>query len=175
MVDSPVTPPRSARKPWAARTPGEDLSWKPMSPLTPDSRPVHDHGILPNRRPGSRPIARQGSGGRAARLRRRRRAVSVGRHPGGGLAGELGARASAWRRCLLQCEPAHQSDQCMRRLVPAVRVWQEEGRSGHVHDGARRGLATAASGYTDAVTEFHIVGGLHPDLPFEYFMDLVAG
>jgi len=25
------------------------------------------------------------------------------------------------------------------------------------------------------VTEFHIVGGLHPDLPFDYFMDLVAG
>jgi len=26
---------------------------------------------------------------------------------------------------------------------------------------------TAASGYTEAVTEFHIVGGLHPDLPFQ--------
>lgn len=35
--------------------------------------------------------------------------------------------------------------------------------------------ASAASGYTEAVTEFHIVGGLHPDLPFEYFLDLVAG
>jgi aminodeoxyfutalosine synthase len=34
---------------------------------------------------------------------------------------------------------------------------------------------TAASGYTDAVTEFHIVGGLHPDLPFQYFLDLVSG
>jgi aminodeoxyfutalosine synthase len=33
----------------------------------------------------------------------------------------------------------------------------------------------AASGYSEAVTEFHIVGGLHPDLPFEYFLDLVAG
>src|SRR5256714_3250256 len=33
----------------------------------------------------------------------------------------------------------------------------------------------AASGYTEAVTEFHIVGGLHPDLPFEYFLDLSAG
>ena len=30
-------------------------------------------------------------------------------------------------------------------------------------------------GYSEAVTEFHIVGGLHPDLPFEYFLDLVAG
>ena len=34
---------------------------------------------------------------------------------------------------------------------------------------------TAATGYTEAVTEFHIVGGLHPDLPFEYFLDLVRG
>jgi aminodeoxyfutalosine synthase len=34
---------------------------------------------------------------------------------------------------------------------------------------------TAASGYSEAVTEFHIVGGLHPDLPFDYFLDLVRG
>ena len=34
---------------------------------------------------------------------------------------------------------------------------------------------TAASGYTEAVTEFHIVGGLHADLPFQYFLDLIAG
>src|SRR6202046_5149695 len=34
---------------------------------------------------------------------------------------------------------------------------------------------TAGEGYIDAVTEFHIVGGLHPDLPFSYFMDLVRG
>lgn len=33
----------------------------------------------------------------------------------------------------------------------------------------------AASGYSEAVTEFHIVGGLHPDLPFSYFLDLIAG
>jgi aminodeoxyfutalosine synthase len=34
---------------------------------------------------------------------------------------------------------------------------------------------TAASGYSEAVTEFHIVGGLHPDLPFEYFLNLISG
>jgi aminodeoxyfutalosine synthase len=34
---------------------------------------------------------------------------------------------------------------------------------------------TAAQGYSEAVTEFHIVGGLHPDLPLEYFLDLVKG
>src|SRR3982074_1363814 len=36
-------------------------------------------------------------------------------------------------------------------------------------------FATAATGYTEAVTEFHIVGGLHPDLPFQYFLDLISG
>ena len=34
---------------------------------------------------------------------------------------------------------------------------------------------SAASGYTESVTEFHIVGGLHADLPFQYFTDLVRG
>jgi aminodeoxyfutalosine synthase len=34
---------------------------------------------------------------------------------------------------------------------------------------------TAASGYSEAVTEFHIVGGLHPDLTLEYYEDLVRG
>jgi aminodeoxyfutalosine synthase len=33
----------------------------------------------------------------------------------------------------------------------------------------------AASGYTEAITEFHIVGGLHADLPFQYFLDMVRG
>jgi aminodeoxyfutalosine synthase len=36
-------------------------------------------------------------------------------------------------------------------------------------------FAAAASGYSEAVTEFHIVGGLHPDLPFQYFLDLLRG
>ncbi|MDI3254711.1 MAG: aminofutalosine synthase MqnE [Bacillota bacterium] len=35
--------------------------------------------------------------------------------------------------------------------------------------------SAAASGYSEAVTEFHIVGGLHPDLPLQYFLDLVRG
>ncbi len=34
-------------------------------------------------------------------------------------------------------------------------------------------VETAARGWTEAVTEFHIVGGLHPDLPFAYYVDLV--
>ena len=33
----------------------------------------------------------------------------------------------------------------------------------------------AGEGWTEAVTEFHIVGGLHPDLPFQYYLDLLRG
>ncbi|MGO8717956.1 MAG: aminofutalosine synthase MqnE [Acidobacteriaceae bacterium] len=33
----------------------------------------------------------------------------------------------------------------------------------------------AAEGYSEAVTEFHLVGGLHPDLQLEYFLDLIGG
>ena len=40
---------------------------------------------------------------------------------------------------------------------------------------SKQAWETAASGYSEAVTEFHIVGGLHPDLPLEYFLDLVSG
>ena len=29
--------------------------------------------------------------------------------------------------------------------------------------------------YSDSLTEFHIVGGLNPDLPFEYYTDLIKG
>jgi aminodeoxyfutalosine synthase len=33
----------------------------------------------------------------------------------------------------------------------------------------------AAKGVAEGATEFHIVGGLHPDLPFEYYLDLIRG
>jgi aminodeoxyfutalosine synthase len=34
-------------------------------------------------------------------------------------------------------------------------------------------VAEAGKGYTEAVTEFHIVGGLHPTWPFEYYTGLL--
>ncbi len=34
---------------------------------------------------------------------------------------------------------------------------------------------TAGENWTETVTEFHIVGGLHPDLPFQYYADLLRG
>ena len=43
-----------------------------------------------------------------------------------------------------------------------------------LHHGLEEVWERAATGYSEAVTEFHIVGGLHPDLPFEYFLDLSA-
>ena len=33
----------------------------------------------------------------------------------------------------------------------------------------------AEAGMREGATEFHMVGGLHPDLPFEYFLDLLRG
>lgn len=33
----------------------------------------------------------------------------------------------------------------------------------------------AAQKYTDSVTEFHVVGGLNPDLSFQYYIDLLEG
>ena len=34
---------------------------------------------------------------------------------------------------------------------------------------------TAGENWSEAVTEFHIVGGLHPDLSFDYYLDLLRG
>jgi aminodeoxyfutalosine synthase len=33
----------------------------------------------------------------------------------------------------------------------------------------------AGRGWSEAITEFHIVGGLHPELPFQYYVDLLRG
>jgi aminodeoxyfutalosine synthase len=33
----------------------------------------------------------------------------------------------------------------------------------------------AAQGAAEGATEFHIVGGLHPDLPFDYFLEMIRG
>ena len=52
---------------------------------------------------------------------------------------------------------------------------RKKGESGTYTMALEESWETAGKGLTEAVTEFHIVGGLHPDLPFEYFMDLVRG
>ncbi len=52
---------------------------------------------------------------------------------------------------------------------------RKKGAEGSYTMALEQAWETAASGYSEAVTEFHIVGGLHPDLPLEYFLDLVHG
>jgi aminodeoxyfutalosine synthase len=52
---------------------------------------------------------------------------------------------------------------------------RKKGSDGAYTMALEEAFAAAGSGYSEAVTEFHIVGGLHPDLPFEYFLDLVRG
>ena len=38
-----------------------------------------------------------------------------------------------------------------------------------------KSFARGAQGVAEGATEFHIVGGLHPDLPFDYYLDLIRG
>src|ERR1700761_6831739 len=52
---------------------------------------------------------------------------------------------------------------------------RKKGEAGTYTMALEEAWETAATGLSEAVTEFHIVGGLHPDLPFEYFLDLVTG
>src|SRR6266568_3472820 len=52
---------------------------------------------------------------------------------------------------------------------------RKQGSEGSYTMALEEAFETAASGYSEAVTEFHIVGGLHPDLPFQYFLELVSG
>ncbi len=52
---------------------------------------------------------------------------------------------------------------------------KKKGDSGTYTMALEEAWASAGQGYSEAVTEFHIVGGLHPDLPFEYFLELVEG
>src|SRR5690348_14594547 len=52
---------------------------------------------------------------------------------------------------------------------------RKKGADGSYTMALEQAWETAASGYSEAVTEFHIVGGLHPDLPLEFFLDLIRG
>jgi aminodeoxyfutalosine synthase len=52
---------------------------------------------------------------------------------------------------------------------------RKKGTAGSYTMALEEAWQAAASGYSEAVTEFHIVGGLHPDLPFSYFLDLISG
>jgi aminodeoxyfutalosine synthase len=68
-----------------------------------------------------------------------------------------------------------QLHQRLRRRLPPVRFGRKKDTPGAYTMALEEVWSTAASGYTEAITEFHIVGGLHADLPFQYYIDLIAG
>jgi len=69
-----------------------------------------------------------------------------------------------------------QLHQRLRSSLPLVRLRPQEGRSRRLHHGAGRGLEHGWLRLQRKPSpEFHIVGGLHPDLPFQYYIDLIAG
>jgi len=50
---------------------------------------------------------------------------------------------------------------------------RKPGQDGGYLMGVEEAVEHAAQTFNEAVTEFHIVGGLHPTLPFEYYVDLL--
>jgi aminodeoxyfutalosine synthase len=52
---------------------------------------------------------------------------------------------------------------------------RSEGQDGAYTMSLEQVFSDAANTYTDRVSEFHIVGGLHPSLPFDYYLDMMRG
>ena len=78
---------------------------------------------------------------------------------------------------LLQLQHPPRSDQRLRRELPVLRVRAAEaGRRRRLHDVARRRRGTSCgSAPHQPLTEIHVVNGLHPDLPFDYYTELLRG
>ena len=83
----------------------------------------------------------------------------------------------ARRPHLLQLQHPARSDQRLRRELSLLLVRAAEaGRSRRLHDVARGGLGQAAAARShQPLTEVHVVNGLHPDLPFDYYTELLRG
>ena len=64
--------------------------------------------------------------------------------------------------CVAHCKPVRLWPRCSTRRAPIPSARRKFGRA------RRKACAEGA-------TEFHIVGGLHPDLPFEWYLDLIRG
>ena len=52
---------------------------------------------------------------------------------------------------------------------------RKPGEEGGYTMGLEQVFELAAGKYNDSVTEFHIVGGLNPELPFDYYLELLQG
>ena len=78
---------------------------------------------------------------------------------------------------LLQLQHPARGDQRLRRELPVLLVRAAAARRSRVvHDVARAGVGQAArSAPHQPLTEVHVVNGLHPDLPFDYYLDMLRG
>lgn len=61
------------------------------------------------------------------------------------------------------------------RFCAFARTPEQEGAWTYTPEQAVEKAAETMRDWGDEVTELHIVGGLHPDLPFEYYEDLLRG
>ena len=70
---------------------------------------------------------------------------------------------------------AYEPDRCVRGKLPVMCVWQKGQRPEEQDHVAQQVWETAGHGYSEAVTEFHIVGGLHPELTLDWFCEMIRG
>ena len=67
-------------------------------------------------------------------------------------------------------------DRCLRRQLQAVRVRQAEAKDPKAYTMSLEEVwERAGEGYSEAVTEFHIVGGLHPELTLDWYCEMLRG
>ena len=61
------------------------------------------------------------------------------------------------------------------RIASCARLAVRPIRRAPTHLRWKRFTQRAAEGVREGATEFHIVGGLHPDLPFDYYLEMIRG
>jgi thiamine phosphate synthase YjbQ (UPF0047 family) len=92
------------------------------------------------------------------------------------LAREPRAREAPRRAHLLQLQhPASRRPTSASRAACSARSRGSSRRRRRLHDVARAGVGQAAQRAHQPLTEIHVVNGLHPDLPFDYYTELLRG
>ena len=93
------------------------------------------------------------------------------------LAGQPRAREAARRPHLLQLQHPPRGDQRLRRELPVLLVRAAEARRSPAPTRCRssRPGTSCGSARHQPLTEVHVVNGLHPDLPFDYYTELLRG
>ena len=77
---------------------------------------------------------------------------------------------------LLQCESPYQPHRCVRGQLPPVRIRQARASDPKAYTMSLEEVwHRAGEGWSEAVTEFHIVGGLHPELTLDWYCEMLRG